>query len=154
MRERAARARQNRRGDRNHTPRETDGDKWTKSQREGGVEGETEKEDGERVQRRGVMQQLRSQTPTHYPCPYSSSGTPVYWPRSGIRALPGDKESLSRGPHSAKSPRDSQDYLQAGPGPGCLLPPQHLAHGSPSANADNLNSTQRALRSQSFQPRH
>lgn len=54
-------------GDRNHMPRETDGDKWTKSHREKGEEGETEegRMGRESKEVRGQRQQLRSQTPTH-----------------------------------------------------------------------------------------
>ena len=75
-------------------------------------------------------------------------------PRSGIRALPGDKESLSRGPHSAKSTRDSQGPPAGRPWARLSLYHTTWHTAAPQPVLDKLNSTQRAPGSQSFQPRH
>lgn len=82
-----------------------------------GEEGETEKEDGERVQRSEGSAAAAEVTGPH-PLPFAHIAP------QGLQSIGPGLESgpfletrrvSPGGPHSAKSPRDSQDYLQAGP---------------------------------------
>lgn len=143
-------------GDRNHTPRETDGDKWTKSHREKGEEGETEREDGERVRRSEGSAAAAEVTDPH-PLPFAHiapQGLQSTGP--GLESGPflETRRVSPGGPTLPRAPGTVRDYLQAGPGPGCLSHHSTWHMAAPQPMLDKLNSTQRALGSQSFQPRH
>lgn len=134
-------------------------DRWRQMdkepQREGGGGRDRGREDGERVQRSEGSAAAAEVTDPHPPFAHiAPQGLQSLGP--GLESGPflGTRRVSPGGPTLPRAPGTVRDHLQAGPGPGCPSYHSTWHTAAPQPMLDKLNSTQRALGSQSFQLRH